>query len=620
MKCLRIAALLVFPLFGIMAPAQTRDKRVTPVDAATRLTFEKQVKVALLVGVGSYSPISGLGRLKYPPRDVATLAAELEKQGYLVRKLVDSEATRGVVRRTLHELSDAVDSDHGTFLFYFSGHGFTQKGTNYLATFGATADDLQDEGLPISDVETILKGSHARQAMMFIDACRNDPASPARAASARSFASLSASQGLRTLYSTRAGQMSYESDELQGGVFTHFLVRGLRGEAAGADGLITFRDLADYLTGQMRTWSVGREAQMPYEAGESSGDFLLARSSAAGAAPSATPVSPGPAVRPTDATAPFPVLTGPLMVGRIDASRFAGLRGGDPVAKATTLFGKPEADHGSFLYYGDGKLIDVSVLVNPPRGDSRVTGAVVYLWGKDWVGAKVEADPLLPLIGGPAAEALSLLGSPSSTPRNGSNGTYAWKLPQGGELSILSEQGTVQQIALNWPKPSAAKPPANVSASSKISLRFSQMDVSQLAGLKVGDTRQAVESKYGRPILQSADRCSYGPDNDNVGLYVDYAGDKVKAVTVHKRGLAWLAARGASEPLLQLLGKAEAAVTAALGAPTDRTFYLTGDQLLFWGLSIDGQPLPERTNQRSPHTLTATFEDGRTCSSVGIRW
>ena len=616
MKFFRIPASALLLLAGVLAFAQTRSTRVKPVDAAARQIFEKQVKVALLVGVGSYSPASGLSRLKYPPRDVATLAAELEKQGYLVRKLIDSDATRGVVRRTLHELSDAVDSDRGTFLFYFSGHGFAQKGTNYLATFGATADDLQDEGLPIGDVEAILKASHARQAMMFIDACRNDAGSPARAAGARSFASLSASQGLRTLYSTRAGQMSYESDEFQAGVFTHFLVRGLGGEAAGADGLITFRDLADYLTARMREWSAGRGAQMPYEAGESSGDFLLARSASGGAAPA----SPPAAALPAD-TAPLPVLTGPIMVGQVDVSRFAGLRGGDPAARATTLFGKPEADHGSFLYYGDGKKIDITVLVDPPRGDSRVRGAVVYLWGKEWVGPKVEADPLLQLMGEPARQVLSALGSPSSTPRIEGNGTYTWKLPQGGDLSILLEQGSASQIAVNWSKPSAAKPPAaTVSASSKISLRTSQMDVGQLAGLRVGDSKQSVESKYGRPVFQAADRCAYGADNTHAGLYVDYEGEKVKAVTVHKRGLAWIAARGASEPLIQLLGKAEADVTAALGAPTDRTFLLTGDQLLFWGLSIDGQPLPERTNQRSAHTLTAAFEDGRTCSSVGIRW
>jgi hypothetical protein len=185
-----------------------------------------------------------------------------------------------VVRRALGELSSALDPDQGTFLFFFAGHGFEQQGSNYLANFGSTAEDLKLEGFPVSEVEAILKGSKAKQSTMFIDACRNDPTAGARSAGARSFASLGAAQGLRVLFSTRAGRVSYESDELQNGIFTHFLVRGLRGEAAGSDGLVTFRDLSGYVVEQVRAYSFRKGGvQVPYEAGESSGDFLLARAS-----------------------------------------------------------------------------------------------------------------------------------------------------------------------------------------------------------------------------------------------------------------------------------------------------------------------------------------------------
>ena len=276
LKTLRILGFAT--VFALAASAQTREKRVLPVDAGWRVAFERQVRIALLVGVGNYPASSGLGALKYPGRDVAALGAELERQGYLVRRLVDTEATRGVVRRSLNELAAALDPDQGTFLFYFSGHGFQQEGVNYLATFGSTADDLKGEGLAVSEVEAILKGSRARQTTMFIDACRNDPTPGARAVGPRTFADFASAQGLRTLYSTRSGRVSYESDELRQGVFTHFLVRGLQGEAAGSDGLVTFRDLADYVTDQVRAWGVkSGQVQVPYEAGESSGDFLLAR-------------------------------------------------------------------------------------------------------------------------------------------------------------------------------------------------------------------------------------------------------------------------------------------------------------------------------------------------------
>jgi uncharacterized caspase-like protein len=96
-----------------------------------------------------------------------------------VRKLVDADATRGIVRRSPNELAAALDPDQGTLFFYFSGHGFQQDDHNYLATFGSTADDLKGEGLAVSDIESILRSSHARQSMMFIDACRNNLAARA---------------------------------------------------------------------------------------------------------------------------------------------------------------------------------------------------------------------------------------------------------------------------------------------------------------------------------------------------------------------------------------------------------------------------------------------------------
>jgi hypothetical protein len=134
----------------------TREKRVQPVDTTQRQTFDKQVKVALLVGIGAYPQGSGLSSLKYPAKDVALLGDELTRQGYLVRRLVDSEASRGVVRRALNELADAIDPNQGTFVFHYSGHGFAEAGTNYLATFGTTVDDLRSEGLPVREVEALL--------------------------------------------------------------------------------------------------------------------------------------------------------------------------------------------------------------------------------------------------------------------------------------------------------------------------------------------------------------------------------------------------------------------------------------------------------------------------------
>jgi hypothetical protein len=180
-------------------------------------------------------------------------------------------------------LADVVAPDEGTFLFFFGGHGYTYKGTNYLATFGVSADDLDGEGLAVKDVEQLLLDSKAKRKLLFVDACRNDPGQAARAAGQRSFEKLQAAEGLRVLYSTKEGRVSYEDDVLRQGIFSYYVAKGLAGEAAGKDGLVTFRDLADYVTDEMRAYTVPHgQVQIPFESGESSGDFLLSAGSVKG--------------------------------------------------------------------------------------------------------------------------------------------------------------------------------------------------------------------------------------------------------------------------------------------------------------------------------------------------
>jgi formylglycine-generating enzyme required for sulfatase activity len=258
--------------------AQTRDLAIRKLPPGSTTEFDKHVKVALITGVANYPQGSGLGSLKYSVRDAQTLASALKNQGYLVRLLLDEQATRSMVRHSIREMTDALEPDQGTFLFFFGGHGFEFKGKNYLATYGVTADDLEGDGLSIADVESLLAESKAKRKLLFIDACRNDPGPGARGVEQRSFAKLTAAEGMKILFSTKEGRVSYEDDKLQEGIFTYFLVKALNGEAAGPDGLVTFRDLADYVSDKMRAYTVERgQVQVPFEAGESSGDFLLAK-------------------------------------------------------------------------------------------------------------------------------------------------------------------------------------------------------------------------------------------------------------------------------------------------------------------------------------------------------
>jgi len=262
---------------------QPGSKRVEAVAQAT--VFAQSPKVAVVVGVGDYAPETEMGALRFARADAEAMAAVLRDQGYVVRLLTDAQATRSIVTTAVKTASQIVTQD-GTLLFYFSGHGFAVSAQqNFLGTYGVTARDMAKEGLSVEDLQATMLASGARQKMLFVDACRSQPG---KATGGRSFDQLTASRGLRMLLSTQSGQLSFENDKLRQGVFTHFLLRGLQGEAAGADGFVTFRDVAEYVAKGVGNWSFEQgSSQLPVErSDEATGDFLLAKLSPGRRAPS----------------------------------------------------------------------------------------------------------------------------------------------------------------------------------------------------------------------------------------------------------------------------------------------------------------------------------------------
>jgi hypothetical protein len=271
--------LILLALTCCALSAQTREKRIVPVEVGQRNSFQRQGKVAVLVGVGDYPRTSGLSTLRYPSSDVTSVEAALEAQNYTVVSLQDAQATKGGVLQALRNAGEVMERGQGTLVFFFSGHGFEVGGKNYLATYGSNALNLSQTGLALDDVERAMIDTGVARRVMWVDACRNTPGKSAD--QARTFAAFQAAAGTRILFSTKAGRVSYENDDLRQGVFTHFLLEGLRGQAAGADGLVTFRDLADYVEGSVPSYSLQRgQVQVPYDAGEAAGDFLIARAGA----------------------------------------------------------------------------------------------------------------------------------------------------------------------------------------------------------------------------------------------------------------------------------------------------------------------------------------------------
>jgi hypothetical protein len=293
----RTATLSLAFIAATLALGQVREKRVVPFPEPDRVQFERQRRagVAILVGVGKYPRFSGFGELQFPAFDVDQLAVELEKQNYLVVKLKQDEAMRQTVLNAIGQSAAALAGTGGSMIFFFSGHGFEDHGANYLALYDSASNRLAESGLAVTAVEAEMKKAGVSRRILWIDACRSDPSQ--KGGDSRSFAKFAAAAGTRILFSTSAGNVSYEDNDLQHGLFTAALLDGLKGAAAGPDGLISFRDLTDYVADGVAAHSLKRgRAQVPYEAGESSGDFLIAKAYAPAQLPGVPLTAPAPNV------------------------------------------------------------------------------------------------------------------------------------------------------------------------------------------------------------------------------------------------------------------------------------------------------------------------------------
>ncbi len=260
--------------------AQAPGSRGIAIERQQFNAFQEEPRVAVIVAVDQYPEESGFRKLDFATKDADSLAQVLAGPNfnYKVQKLLNSRALRNVVRQSL-KTSAALVNGKGTLVFFFAGHGGQKDGKQFLATYETGAEKLDEFGLPLSEVRAMLASSNAPRQIMIVDACRNDPTAAGGRGAEKlvgRFDRLEESKGVRILNATGPAQVSYEDPKLGHGIFSYFLLKGLQGEAADSTGLVTFRGLADYVSRQVRDFSFSaNHEQMPYEAGDAFGDFLM---------------------------------------------------------------------------------------------------------------------------------------------------------------------------------------------------------------------------------------------------------------------------------------------------------------------------------------------------------
>ena len=247
---------------------------MSPVSIATSRSTHaletRQPKLWLLmVGVNKYQDDS-LPSLRYSSVDCQGLSEALlgATQGFTQKDIKIYHDFAGelpylkTIRASIQQISTTAKSQD-TILFYFSGHGMLEPNTQqaYLCLADTQKDNLVNTGLALQELLQLLGNCAAHQQLVWLDACHSGGMTlrGIQATKAEPLLNLtpqlveilqqraSKSQGFYALLSCDQGQQSWEFPELGHGVFTYFLMRGLRGEAANSQGRIDVDSLYRYV-------------------------------------------------------------------------------------------------------------------------------------------------------------------------------------------------------------------------------------------------------------------------------------------------------------------------------------------------------------------------------------
>ncbi|MBD2344389.1 nSTAND1 domain-containing NTPase [Anabaena subtropica] len=231
----------------------------------------------LLVGVNQYQD-ERLPLLRYSAVDCQGLATALadaterfpEKAEWVYHDFASQLPTLSTVRQSLNQVTNTAQPED-TILFYFSGHGMLESNSQQaiLCLADTQTDDLLNTGLGLQELLQCLGDSQAQTQLVWLDACHSGSLTFRGAKSHNTQPSLpnptpqmvellrqraKQSKGFYALLSCDTNQQSWEFPELGHGVFTYYLMRGLRGEAADIQGLIDADGLYRYVYHQTRQY------------------------------------------------------------------------------------------------------------------------------------------------------------------------------------------------------------------------------------------------------------------------------------------------------------------------------------------------------------------------------
>ncbi len=247
---------------------------------------------AVVIGVNSYPNVR---RLKYAVNDAMAFCNHLVEYNQVPKEnvvlLLDEEANLTRLRSALGVYLKNKASKDDMVIIYFAGHGATERDSTspdgdglekYLLPYDVDPKELYATAMPMEEISRLFSRIRSDRLVFIVDTCysgasggRTVSVADIRAGISDGFLDrITGGKGKIILTASGANEVSAESDELQHGIFTHFLIKGLQGQAdSDGDGLITVDEVYTYVSKQVP--QATNQEQHPVKKGIVEGPLVL---------------------------------------------------------------------------------------------------------------------------------------------------------------------------------------------------------------------------------------------------------------------------------------------------------------------------------------------------------
>jgi uncharacterized caspase-like protein len=249
---------------------------------------------AIVIGINQYL---NTRNLKYAVNDAQAFKNYLKDYVGIpdenIFYLADQEATKSKIESLLGTTIKQKASKDDTVIIFYAGHGAVEPDPSnldgdgfekYLLPHDAKLRDLYSTSISMNNIKTIFMRIRADRLIFIADTCysgasggRTMMATKTRAnLSDKFYERISKGKGRVIISSCSANEISKEDDRLQHGIFSYYMLEGLKGQAdQDGDGIITVSELFSFLS--LKVPVASAQDQHPVRKGETEGVLVIGR-------------------------------------------------------------------------------------------------------------------------------------------------------------------------------------------------------------------------------------------------------------------------------------------------------------------------------------------------------